>query len=212
LKVLILGAGGHAQVVADILNAQERAGEPISFAGYLDDRFDERRAGVGDAVVGTFADWRKTPHDAVIVAIGDNAARRAHFDRAASRGTEFAIAKHPAATIAPDVRIGPGSMVCAGVVVNTRVVVGSNTILNTAASVDHHCRIGDHAHIAPGARLGGDVTIGEGALVGIGAIVLPGKTIGAWAIVGAGAVVLDDVAPRATVVGVPATRVTVSTR
>ena len=34
--------------------------------------------------------------------------------------------------------------------------------------------------------------------------VLPGLTIGAGAIVGAGAVVIADVAPGATVVGVPA--------
>jgi acetyltransferase-like isoleucine patch superfamily enzyme len=58
--------------------------------------------------------------------------------------------------------------------------------------------------VAPGVRLGGDVEVGEGALIGIGAVVLPGKKIGAWAVVGAGAVVTKDVAPNATVVGVPA--------
>ena len=34
--------------------------------------------------------------------------------------------------------------------------------------------------------------------------VIPGRVVGEWTIVGAGAVVIDDVAPNATVVGVPA--------
>ena len=44
----------------------------------------------------------------------------------------------------------------------------------------------------------------RGASIGSGAVVLGGVRIGAGALVGAGAVVTRDVAPRATVVGVPA--------
>ena len=210
MNVLVLGAGGHAQVVADILRSQRLAGEPICFVGYLDDRAGELRVSLGADVLGTIADCAVTDHDALIVAIGRNAVRHQLFKQAAERGERFAIAKHPAATVASSVRLGPGTMVCAGVVINTMAVIGVDTIINTSASVDHHCQIGSHVHIAPGVRLGGGVTIGEGAFIGIGAVVLPGKTIGAWAVVGAGAVVISDVPTRVTVVGVPARQVTVS--
>jgi sugar O-acyltransferase (sialic acid O-acetyltransferase NeuD family) len=203
MKVLLFGAGGHAQVVADALRAQQHAGEQISLAGYVDDNAALRKP-LGVDVHGTIAEWQRADHDAVIVAIGDNTTRRGLFMLADRAGARFAIARHPASTVAPDARLGPGTMVCAGVVINTMAVIGANTIINTAASVDHHCRIEDHVHIAPGVRLGGNVAVGEGALVGIGAVVLPGKKIGAWAIVGAGAVVIDDVPPATTVVGVPA--------
>jgi sugar O-acyltransferase (sialic acid O-acetyltransferase NeuD family) len=203
MKVLLFGAGGHAQVIADVLRAQERAGEDINFAGYVDDG-----AGFGDVrgvdVLGTIADWPAAEHDAVIVAIGDNVTRRGLFMLAECNGARFAIAKHPSSVVAPDARLGAGTMICAGAVVNTRAVIGTNAIINTVASVDHHCRIEDHVHIAPGVRLGGGVEVREGAFVGIGAIVLPGRTIGAWATVGAGAVVVRDVPAGATVVGVPA--------
>jgi FlaA1/EpsC-like NDP-sugar epimerase len=36
-RVLILGAGGHAQVVADILLRARDAGQPVVPMGYLDD-------------------------------------------------------------------------------------------------------------------------------------------------------------------------------
>lgn len=42
------------------------------------------------------------------------------------------------------------------------------------------------------------------AIIGSGAVILGGIRIGAGAMVGAGAVVTKDVAPHATVVGVPA--------
>jgi acetyltransferase-like isoleucine patch superfamily enzyme len=44
----------------------------------------------------------------------------------------------------------------------------------------------------------------DGASIGTGAVILGGVTIGAGALVGAGAVVTRDVAPGATVAGVPA--------
>lgn len=44
----------------------------------------------------------------------------------------------------------------------------------------------------------------RGASIGSGAVILCGVTIGAGALVGAGAVVTRDVAPAATVAGVPA--------
>ena len=50
-------------------------------------------------------------------------------------------------------------------------------------------------------------TIRRGARVGGGAVLLPGIEIGEEAFVGAGAVVLEDVPPRAVVVGNPARRI-----
>jgi sugar O-acyltransferase (sialic acid O-acetyltransferase NeuD family) len=200
---MILGAGGHGQVVADILRAQEAAGEPLHFVGYLDDTpaADELTSG---PILGASRDWSSIEHDLVIVAIGQNRIRKGHFDALAAAGADFATAKHPATVIAPGVRIGGGTMLCAGAIVSTQVTIGANAIINTAASIDHHCCVGDHVHVAPGVRLGGEVTIEVGALVGIGAVVLPGVRVGAWAVVGAGAVVIHDVPAGATVVGVPA--------
>jgi acetyltransferase-like isoleucine patch superfamily enzyme len=50
-------------------------------------------------------------------------------------------------------------------------------------------------------------TIRRGARVGGGAVLLPGIEIGEEAFVGAGAVVLQDVPPRAVVVGSPARQI-----
>jgi sugar O-acyltransferase (sialic acid O-acetyltransferase NeuD family) len=210
MKVLILGAGGHGQVVADILLARVRSGgsdaQPLGFLD--DDPALLDRTFQGLPVLGSIAQVASIPHDAVVVAIGDNLTRQRISLRLESQGERFAAAIHPSAVVGSDVEIGAGTMVCAGSVVNPGVRLGRGVILNTACSVDHHNHVGDYAHIAPGAHLGGDVHIGEGALIGLGAGVLPGRQVGAWATVGAGATVTRDVPGRATVVGLPARVIT----
>jgi sugar O-acyltransferase (sialic acid O-acetyltransferase NeuD family) len=205
MRILIFGAGGQGQVVADVLRSAAAHGGSARPCGFLDhDAALWGQTVLELPVLGSIDDWPRFDHDAAIVGVGDNLARRRLFRNLALRGEPFATALHPAAVIAANVVIGRGSVACAGVVVNTGASVGANVILNTGCSVDHHDVIGDHAHIAPGVRLGGRVTVGEGALVGIGAVVMPGCRVGAWSVVGAGAVVTDDVPDRAVVVGCPA--------
>jgi sugar O-acyltransferase (sialic acid O-acetyltransferase NeuD family) len=206
VRLLIIGAGGHGQVVADILLAgfkQNRAAaRPI---GYLDDNpaLGQSQA-LGLPVLGCIAQIGQIPHEGVVVAVGNNAVRERLSRQLAAGGEKLASAIHPAAVIGLDVEIGPGSTVSAGVILNPGARIGAGVILNTGCTVDHHNRIGDYSHIAPGAHLGGDVVIGQGCLVGLGAAVLPQRQIGAWSVIGAGAVVTQDIPAYATAVGVPA--------
>lgn len=205
--ILIIGAGGQGQIVADIFRTLCPRGE----LAFLDD--DRRHHGltyVDTPVLGSLSAIGELEHDAVVVALGNNAVRARVFAQLEAAGEQFAVAIHPRSIVARDVAIGGGTMISAGAIVNTGTVVGDNAIINTGATVDHHTVIGDHVHIAPGVHMGGEVRIGEGALVGIGAVVLPRVSIGAWSTVGAGAVVTKDVAPGTTVFGVPARAVAVT--
>ncbi len=203
--IVIIGAGGHGQVVADILLVASRVGASAAPLGFLDD--DPALAGtrvLGLPVLGPIASLAHVEHDGVVLALGDNRRRHDVLVALRERGVRFANAIHPAAVVAADVRLGAGVMVCAGAVVNTGSVVADGVILNTGCTVDHHNRIDAYAHIAPGAHLGGAVRIGLGALVGIGSCVTPGRSIGEWTVVGAGSTVTRDLPPYCTAVGSPA--------
>ena len=205
MEVVIVGAGGHGQVVAEALwRAWERDGamHPV---GFVDDDAALLGRKVGDLpVVGSMVALSELTHDAVVVAIGDNRIRKRVFDCLTHRAERIVAVQHPSAIVAPDVRIGRGSVICAGAIVSVGSVIGDNVIVNTGATIDHHSAIADHAHVAPGVRMGGEVVVGEGALLGVGASVLPGRAIGAWSVVGGGACVTETVRAGTTVVGVPA--------
>ncbi len=204
-RVLIIGAGGHAQVVADILLRMHEAGANLLPIGYLDDNphlFGEWRLGL--PILGPLAVIDAIEHDALVIGIGDNQTRKAIYERLAACGKQFTVACHPSAIIARDAVIGAGTVIAARAVVNAGARVGVNVILNSGSIVEHHNCIGAHAHIAPGSTLGGGVVVGEGALIGIGATVLPQCTVGAWSVVGGGALVTSAVDDHLVVTGIPA--------
>lgn len=205
MRVVILGAGGHAQVIADILWQMHDTDEEITPIAFLDDNPNLKgNRYLNIPVLGSINDLSSISHDAVIIGIGNNQIRRKLFDKLTRKGEQFIIARHPSAIIAPDVHVGLGSVVCANVVINTRAEIGRNVILNTACTIDHHNHISDHVHVAPGAHLGGDVVIGQGTLIGIGATVLPQTCIGVWCTVGGGAVVIQNLEDGVRAVGNPA--------
>ncbi len=205
MRVIIIGAGGHGHVVADILFKMWTRGQDMELAGFVDnDPALADQVHMGLKVLGRQEELADLSHDAVIVAIGDNAKRKAMYESLAAKGERFITAIHPTAVLAPDVCVGPGAMLCAGVIVNPGARIGANAILNTGCTVDHHCCVGDHAHIAPGVNLAGHVSVGEGALVGIGSCATPGSSIGDWAVLGAGGVLTGSVPDRETWGGIPA--------
>jgi sugar O-acyltransferase (sialic acid O-acetyltransferase NeuD family) len=204
-RILVIGAGGHGEVVADAIATAELAGAELHLAGFLDDDPSRQALAVfGARVLGPRSEISRVPHDAIVVAIGHNALRQRVVRQLEDAGEVFAVVRHPGAIVAENVSIGRGTVICAGSVVNIGTKIGEHAILNTACSVDHHNTVGDFAHVAPGAHTGGNVVLGEGAMIGIGATVVPGAVVGRWATVGAGAVVIRPVAPGSTVVGVPA--------
>jgi len=204
VKIVIVGAGGHAQVVADIL-FQMQAVEPI---GYLDDRVELLGSKVlGLPVLGTVAQLVDIEHDGVVIGIGNNQVRQKLFQKMSEAGERMVSAIHPSALVSPRSHLGRGIQMSASAVINPSAFIDDNVIINTGATIDHHNRIGAHTHIAPGVTLGGDVVVGKGVLVGIGSTVMPQTTIGDGVVVGAGACVCNNIDPDCVVVGVPARKI-----
>ena len=202
MRVLMVGAGGHARVCLEALHdAGHQVVGCVSRDGVSAPGMPCPNVGADGDLAAAAAACGATH---AFVAIGDNVARSAAATRCKSAGLPLVNAISRFAMVSPSATIGEGVAVFAGAVLNAHSSVADGAIVNTRASVDHDGAVGAFAHVSVGVALAGGVTIGERALVGIGAVVLPGLTVGRDAVVGGGAVVVHDVAPGSTVVGVPA--------
>ena len=204
LPVVVVGAGGHARVVADILRLTN-----YTVSGFLDEINTDRWGHEfdGSRILGgldQLATLRASGVSRAFIAVGDCRARLRLAEVAERAGFELPTLHHPKSVVASSVTIGTGSLIVAGAIVNPGARLGAQVIVNTAASVDHDCNIEHGVHVCPGARLAGGVFVGRGAWIGIGAIVRDGLRIGAGATIGAGSVVLEDVPANVVAYGVPA--------
>lgn len=158
-KLLIIGAGGHGQVLAEV--AMACGYDRVDF---LDDR--------NPCAVGTTdrAEALAGRYDGVIVSIGNNDLRRTLIQRLQAVDAPIATLVHPRAFVAPSATLGEGSIVLPGAVVNTNARVGKGCILSIGALVDHDATIDDFSHVnagavvAAGKRAGGKVA--PGAVIG----------------------------------------------
>ncbi len=198
-ELVIIGAGGHGRVIADIA---QKSGvyKTISF---LDD--GDAKETMGLPIIGQSSDVEKYANTAdIFVAIGNNAVRGEFIERLLAMNANVPTLIHPSAIIGACVEIGVGTAIMAGAVINPCSKLGKGVILNTCSSIDHDCAIGDYVHIAVGAHLAGAVSIGKKTWVGAGATVSNNVDICSNCMIGAGAVVIKDITESGTYIGVPA--------
>lgn len=203
--VIMLGAGGHAKVLLDLLLSLR-----ISIVGVTS---LERPADAAfDAVPWLGQDdalRNHAPTDVLLVnaigSVGDTTHRRQLFEGWRAAGYEFLALRHPISVVSDlDTHLGMGTQLLAGVFINAGARIGDNVIVNTRAVVEHDCDIGAHCHIATGAVLCGGVTLGAGVHVGAGSTIIQGISVGHGALIASGAVVTQNVEPLTLVAGVPA--------
>ncbi|HEY6798035.1 MAG TPA: acetyltransferase [Kineosporiaceae bacterium] len=200
----VYGAGGHAQVVCDVLRAMGWSVRHIinDYPGNHHPASRNVVPGIRLLGVGRYP----TVDAPVVMAVGRNG-ERAELVKMLEElpvPARFEQAVHPSALIAPTAVLGEGSVVLHGAIVQPNAIIGRHVLVNTAASVDHDCVVGDFVHVSPHVTLCGHVQVGEGTHIGAGAVVIPKVRIGRWCRVGAGAVVLSDLPDHVTAVGNPA--------
>lgn len=196
--LIILGAGGHGRVVADI--AELQGFEHIEF---FDFQYPEVTHNLHWSVVGNNI-GDATDNFLTFVAIGDNAKRLLELDKLLGRGLRCPVLVHPSASVSRYATVGPGSVVMANAVINAGAKLGRGVIVNSGCTIDHDCVIGNGVHISPGANIAGGVRVGDLSWICIGSCVKENVIIGRNVIAAAGCVIITSVADDKCVFGVPA--------
>lgn len=200
-KLMILGAGGHGKVVAEIAELMGKWDEIV----FLDDNQKLNEVN-GYKVIGTLNDYviYKDRYQYAFVAIGKNKLRLELIKNITREGLKVPVLIHPFTAISATCQIQEGTVVMPGTVINTDTIVGKGCIINTSSSIDHDCVLEDGVHISPGVNIGGTVNIGKSTWVCIGASIANNIVIGSNVVIAAGAAVTRNIPDNVMVAGIPA--------
>lgn len=201
--VLLLGAGGHALVLLDILQQLE-----FEIAGII--------APLNKNEHPAFSQYKRLEQDSDVITFSvkdvwlvnglgslpskNKVRRNKLFNEMKQKGFVFLTLISPHATVSQYADLAEGVQVFAGSIIQAATKVGMNTIINTKVCVDHGCDIGIHNHLAPGVTLSGGVITEKGVHIGTGAAIAQGVRISEGSVIGCGAHLVRDIAQNSKVI------------
>lgn len=197
--VVVLGAGGHASVLVELLKQQDRQ----IMALIAPQCCDSRLVFHGIPVWEDDSPLQALSPECIelvngIGSLPSSRLRSTLFTHYKQVGYRFMTVISAHAYVSDYAVLAEGVQVMAGAIIQTGAWVGENSIINSGAIVEHDCSIGAHCHIAPGAVLSGSVKMANNVHVGTGASVIQSIVIGDSAVIGAGATVISPIAAEHT--------------
>lgn len=183
----MIGSGGHASVLAEILLQQ---GREIIVVISLED-MSESSVFKGIKHLRNDSDILTFNKDQVLLVNGIGMMPRSNLKRNVneyflSLGYRFETVIADNAFVSSSVVIESGVQVLSTVIINAGSKIGAHTIINTASLVEHDCNIGSYNHLAPRCVLCGQVNTGENVFIGANATVINNVLISDDCIIGAG--------------------------
>jgi sugar O-acyltransferase (sialic acid O-acetyltransferase NeuD family) len=184
----MIGGGGHASILMDMLMSQERDILAVISPDQIDSRsvFSGIKHFTADEDIHCFS-----PKDVKLVN-GIGVLPHSRFKRRINElyldlGYVFETVVSEQSVVSKYAKLESGAQVFPGSIVQAGAVIGEHVVINSGAVIEHDCCIGAYSHIAPRATLCGSVETETDVYVGAGATVIQGVKIAKEAIVGAGA-------------------------
>ena len=206
MKIVIVGSGDLGVLAAEVIGRLPE----FELVGFLDS--DSKRHGQkhhGGSVLGGDDQLPKLRADGVeaaVVAVAQQDARQAVFERIQDTGFALPSLIDPDAYVSAEAHVGDGSCILYGCTISPFAHVGNVVYFGPGVHALHHSHIGDFCTIGSNTVVGARVSLESSVNVGVGSVFASknGTRVGRGATVGAGAVVVKDIPAGQTVIGNPA--------
>jgi sugar O-acyltransferase (sialic acid O-acetyltransferase NeuD family) len=204
-KLAIIGAGGFAREVLQIVEDINSTGRTWDFRGFVVvGNYPVPQHIHGHPVHGGSEFFVQHRDVHYVIAVGTSVLRAKLADELADLQLAWATLFHPRAWIGRNVTVGCGSIVCAGAAITTDIRMGEHVHVDVNCAVGHDAMLDAYVTLHPATSIAGKVALGRGVECGAGSRLIPNVTVGAWSVLGAGAVVTESLPANVTAVGVPA--------
>lgn len=194
-KIIVLGMGGHAESLVDILEKQQK----YEIAGFVVNEDADKAINRKYPVIGSDSELEKIYQSGIrnaaigIGYMGKSNLREILWKKLKQIGFCLPVICDPSAVLASNAQISEGCFVGKGSILNSNASIGKMCIINTGAIIEHDCCVDDFSHISVRSVLCGNVKVGRASFIGANATVIQGKSIGDNSIIGAGTVIRKDV-------------------
>ncbi len=209
-KVVIIGGLGNGSVIANaILHANQSGYNEWVCEGFLNDHTPVGKSIDMFPVVGTLKDVNSFIKKGyyfinTILRIDGQIERLKLFESLKIPEDRLATFVHPTAYVAPNVKLGPGTVIMPQVSISSGTTLGKGCLVMVAATIGHDNKIGDFCHVAAQACVGAYLKVGVGVHIGLNSTIREHIVIGDYATIGMGAVLTKNVGEKEIWVGNPA--------
>ena len=168
--LLILGAGGYGQAVAE---AAELTGQWQNII-FADDCWPKYQQVGGYKIVSNIANLQQLSSNNIqaIVAVGNNHLRQKWQTLLCELGIIITSIIDPQAIVSPTAQIGQGVTIMAGCVISSKAVINDGVILNIGTLLDHDVIVEAFAHLSVGVKVAGGKTIAQHTFLEVGSCIL----------------------------------------
>lgn len=209
-RIIILGGLGNGSVIANaIIDANNRGNKKWVFSGYLNDREEIGSIIEGSPVLGKTSNVERFIKEGyyfinTIYRIDGQKERIEMFEALNIPDENLAIFVHPTAYVAPNVKLGPGTVIMPLVAISSGTSIGKCCIVMVSATIGHNNIIGNHCHFAAQSCVGAYLNIGNGVHIGLNASIRENLSIGKFSTLGMGSILTKNMGQNEIWTGVPA--------
>lgn len=194
--IVVIGGGGHASVIVDILRQQKRDIVAI----ISPDDISSRNIFQGIECLKRDDDILRFNQKEVLLVNGvgtlPGSVIRAKLNEYYKKlGYSFETLVADTAYVSQYAKLHEGVQIFPGAIIQPGAIIFAHTIINTRAIIEHDTRLGENNFVAPGAIICGQCITDENVFIGAGATVIQNINIGANATVMANALVAEDILP-----------------
>ena len=199
--MIVLGAGGHAKEVLDILIENNYSKEII----FYDNLIKSEKKLYDKYIVTNTLENLYYKQDEFIVAVGNVKLRQKLASIATKHNLRRVGIRSNSLKIGfVNVDIDSTVDIMHNVIISSDVKIQKDTLINRNVSIHHDVIIGENCVISPGVQLLGGCEIGNNVFIGAGANIFPKVKIEDDSVIGAGSLVNKSISKSSIVFGNPA--------
>jgi sugar O-acyltransferase (sialic acid O-acetyltransferase NeuD family) len=203
-NLIIIGAGGFALEVIDLIETINTDKETYKIIGLLDDQKNDFILKDYN-IIGKVSDYEKFSQHSFVIAIANPKIRESIYSELKRNDIRTPNLIHPKTEMSKHIKLQDDS----AIIINysTQISVGVKiekaVIVDSKSYIGHETILKSFVTIYPGVNISGKNIINEKSEIGLGTNIIQGLSIGSNTFIGAGSTVINDIKDDVVAVGIP---------